>query len=286
MILYDHEFVETNGVRLHVVMAGPKDGEPVILLHGFPEFWYGWRNQIDFLAERGYRVIVPDQRGYNLSDKPKAMAAYNLDALSGDVIGLIDYLKRDKIFLVGHDWGGGVAWFTANKHPERLKKLAILNVPHHSAFRKYLNENREQQRRSWYMFFFQLPLLPEFLSGLNQAEGLARALRATSRPGTFTDADLAEYRKAWMQPGALAGMINWYRSAAQTPPKKLPNKRITVPTLVLWGKKDTALNWELAEKSIALCDDGRVVYFEDASHWVQHEEADQVNNHLVDFLRD
>lgn len=285
MILYDHEFVETNGVRLHVVMAGPKDGEPVILLHGFPEFWYGWRNQIDFLAERGYRVIVPDQRGYNLSDKPKALAAYNLDALSGDVIGLIDYLKRDKVFLVGHDWGGGVAWFTANKYPDRLKKLAILNVPHHSAFRKYLNQNREQQRRSWYMFFFQVPFVPEFLSGVNQAEGLALALQTTSRPGTFTDADLAEYRKAWIQPGALTGMINWYRAGARTPPEKLLNKRITVPTLVLWGKKDTALNWELAEKSIELCDDGRVIYFENASHWVQHEEAEQVNNHLADFLR-
>ncbi|MBZ0281891.1 MAG: alpha/beta hydrolase [Anaerolineae bacterium] len=286
MIPYDHEFIVTNGVRLHVVMAGPVDGEPVILLHGFPEFWYGWRKQIDYLAEHGYRVIVPDQRGYNISDKPKAMAAYNLDALSGDVVGLIDYLKRDKVFLVGHDWGGGVAWFTANKYPERIKKLAILNVPHHSVFRKYLSENREQQRRSWYMFFFQLPMLPDFLSGLNHAEGLVRALRTSSRPGTFSEDDFVEYRKAWTQPGAITAMINWYRATAQTPPQKLASKRITMPTLVLWGKKDTALNWELAEKSLELCDDGRVVYFEDASHWVQHEEAEQVNAHLAAFLRD
>lgn len=285
MIIYDHEFVDMNGITLHVVVAGPKDGEPVILLHGFPDFWYGWRKQIDYLAEQGYRVIVPDQRGYNSSDKPQGTAAYNLDQLSADVIGLMDYLKRDKVFVVGHDWGGGVAWFTANKYPERVKKLVILNVPHHSVFRKYLSENREQQRKSWYMYFFQLPWIPEGVLTVNRAEGLARTVLKSAQPGAFTDEDLAEYRKAWLQPGAMKGMINWYRAAVQTPPEKLNDRRITVSTLILWGKKDDALNWELAEKSLALCDDGRVIYFENASHWVQREEVEAVNRHISDFLK-
>jgi pimeloyl-ACP methyl ester carboxylesterase len=284
MIPYDHTFIQTNGIRLHVVQAGPEDGKLVILLHGFPEFWYGWRKQIDFLAEQGFRVWVPDQRGYNTSDKPSGIAAYNLDELSADVTGLIDAAGQDKAFLVGHDWGGAVAWWTANKTPERVQKMVILNVPHHAVMRKTLKHSWAQRRKSWYMMFFQLPWLPDALLTMNSHKGMGRTLQLTSNPGTFTEADLIEYYKAWSQPGAITAMLNWYRAIAQTPPKRLPCPRISVPTLVLWGKKDFALNSDMAQASIELCDDGRLTYFEDATHWVQHEEAERVNWLIAEFL--
>ncbi len=284
MIPYDHTFIKTNGIKVHVVQAGPEDGKLVILLHGFPEFWYGWRKQIDFLAEKGFRVWAVDQRGYNTSDKPKGMAAYNLDLLSADVVGLIDAAGKDKVYLVGHDWGAAVAWWTANKTPERLEKLVILNVPHHAVMRKTLKENPEQRRRSWYMMFFQIPWLPDTLLTMNGAKALGRTLKMTSNPGAFTDSDLKEYYTAWSQPGAMTAMLNWYRAIAQKPPVRLPSPRITVPTLILWGKKDTALTWEMGQKSVELCDDGRLTYFEDATHWVQHEKPDEVNRLIGEFL--
>jgi epoxide hydrolase 4 len=277
--------VSTNGIHLHVVQAGPTDGPLTILLHGFPEFWYGWRKQIDYLAERGFWVWAVDQRGYNTSDKPQGIAAYNLDLLSADLTGLIDAAGKEAAFVVGHDWGGEVAWWTANKSPERIKKMVILNVPHHRAFRKHLATSWHQRRKSWYMSFFQIPWLPDRLLTMNGSTGLGRVLRRTSNPGTFTDADLAEYYKAWSQPGAMTGMLNWYRAIVQNPPQRLPDSRIHVPTLLLWGKKDSALDWEMAQPSIDLCDDGRLVYFENATHWVQHEEAEQVNHYIGEFLR-
>jgi pimeloyl-ACP methyl ester carboxylesterase len=276
--------IKTNGITLHVMQAGPEDGPLVILLHGFPEFWYSWRKQIDYLAGQGFRVWSPDQRGYNLSDKPNGIPAYNLDYLADDVIGLIDAAGREKACLVGHDWGGAVTWWTANKYPEKLEKIVILNAPHHSVFARHIRSSRAQMLKSWYFFFFRLPWLPEMVIGLNNTESLVRALKTSSRPGTFTDADMLEYRKAWSQPGAITGMVNWYRTVFQTPPQRLTSRRITVPTLMLWGKKDTVLGAEMAQPSIDLCDNGKLVFFEDATHWIQHEEPDRVNALIGEFL--
>lgn len=285
MTPYEESFIQTNGIRLHVVQAGPKDGPLVILLHGFPEFWYGWNKQIDFLAAQGYHVLAPDQRGYNTSDKPKGIAAYNLDLLSADVLGLIDAAGKEKTFLVGHDWGAAVAWWTANKSPEWLEKLVILNVPHHAIFRKTIETDWSQRLKSWYMMFFQIPGLPDAMLRANRGEALARAITGSSRPGTFSETDLAEYRKAWMQPGAVTSMLNWYRAIVQSEPGRLPSPRITVPTLILWGKKDSVLKWEMAEESLKLCDDGQLIFFDNATHWVAHEEADAVNRAILKFLR-
>jgi epoxide hydrolase 4 len=283
---YTHTTLKTNGINLHVVQAGPQHGPLVILLHGFPEFWYGWCQQIDYLVAQGYRVWVPDQRGYNLSDKPQTIAAYNLDELSADVIGLIDAAGQETTLLVGHDWGAAVAWWTACKYPERLSKMVILNVPHHKVFGKTFNTDPQQRRKSWYMAFFQLPFLPEFMLGLGNTNGLARALKTTSRPGTFSDADIAEYRIAWAQPGALTAMLNWYRAAFKTPPKQQPDPRVTVPTLILWGKQDNVLKWEMAQASVELCDDGRLVYFDEATHWIAHEEPERVNTLISEFFKE
>ncbi|MFX0145220.1 MAG: alpha/beta fold hydrolase [Candidatus Hodarchaeota archaeon] len=281
----EHRQVMTNGINLHVVQDGPSTGRLVIFLHGFPEFWYGWRHQIPQLASAGYRVWVPDQRGYNLSDKPDGIAAYTLDELGADVIGLIDVAGQETAIIVGHDWGAAVAWWVAAKYPSRLARMVIINVPHGAVLTKHLRSNFAQIRKSWYMFFFQLPSLPEFLIKLQNWNMLVQALRNSSRPGTFTNSDLDRYRQAWSQPKALTSMLNWYRSVMQKPPTPPDNLRITVPTLLIWGVQDKFLGRELAQPSLGLCDDGHLVFFEEATHWVHHEEAERVNDLIDTFMQ-
>jgi pimeloyl-ACP methyl ester carboxylesterase len=284
-IQLEHTRVHTNGITLHAVEAGPPDGPLVVLLHGFPEFWYGWRRQIAPLATAGYRVVVPDQRGYNLSDKPSGVGAYAVDRLAADVVGLIAARGRDRAAaVIGHDWGAAVAWWLALRHPSWLDRLAILNVPHPAVMMRALRRDRAQLRRSWYIFFFQLPWLPEASARAGDWRAATAALRATSRPGTFTTADLARYREAWSRPGAYTAMLNWYRAAVRRPPRLPAGPRVGVPTLMIWGARDRFLGRELAGPSIALCERGRLVTIEEASHWVQHEEAARVNDLLLDFL--
>ena len=278
-------FVQANGLRLHVVEAGPPGGPPVVLLHGFPELWYGWRKQIGPLAEAGHRVIVPDQRGYNTSDKPEGVAAYRVDTLAADVVGLLDSLGLERAAIVGHDWGAVVAWWLALAHPERVSRLAILNVPHPAVMRRHLLRSPRQMRRSWYVFFFQVPGLPERFLARHGFASLTRAVRG-GRRGTCTDEDLAVYREAWAQPRALTAMVNWYRAALRFAGTRLPRLRVSVPTLVLWGARDRFLGREMAEPSVALCDHGRLELFETATHWLQHDEADAVNDRLCRFLAD
>ena len=284
------QFVKTNSINLHVMTDGPENGTPVILLHGFPEFSYGWRKQVPALVEAGYRVIVPDQRGYNLSDKPRKVSAYDVDILAKDVIGLFDHFGIDKAYLVGHDWGAVVAWTVALNHPERLKKLVILNVPHPDVMTEFVLKNVEQRKKSWYVFFFQIPFFVEWTLRRDNFHNMARMLVGSGRKSTFSPQDLIEYKKAWSQPGALTGMLNWYRSVFRRSlrhvfGKKVSARRVSVPTLMLWGKRDVALRHEMVEPSIALCDDGKAVLFEKSTHWVQHDEADAVNKNLIEFLR-
>jgi len=271
-------------VGLQAVAAGSEDGPVVVLLHGFPEFWYGWRRQIDPLASAGFRVIVPDQRGYNLSSKPSGVAAYALTELVSDVIAIADQLGRGKIFLVGHDWGAVVAWSAALLHPQRIVKLAVLNVPHPSVMRKFLGTHSRQLLRSWYMFFFQLPWLPEAVfSAFNFRIGL-RALLRSSRPGTFSAEDLSQYRAAWSQPGALTAMINWYRALFRTR-LKFPDKTVHVPARILWGERDAFLLSEMARESLSYCTNAELFTFANATHWLQHEEPVRVSELLIDFFR-
>lgn len=279
------ELVFRNGpVELHSVAAGPLGGPVVLLLHGFPEFWYGWRKQIAPLAAAGFRVIVPDQRGYNKSSKPRGVAAYALPELVSDVIAIADQLGQQRIFLAGHDWGAAVAWGVALLHPERVAKLAILNVPHPSVMRRYLTKNRSQRRKSWYIFFFQLPYLPEiFLSASDFRKAIA-SLAGSSRHGTFSPEDFAEYRAAWSQLGALTAMINWYRAALRHRPS-FPDRTVRVPTRILWGQRDAFLMFEMAQDSLRYCPQAELFPFPDATHWLQHEEPARVSELLIDFFR-
>jgi pimeloyl-ACP methyl ester carboxylesterase len=281
---FEHAYVKTNGITLHVVQAGPQNGPLVILLHGFPEFWYGWRHQIPFLAKAGFRVWSPDQRGYNLSDKPPEISAYNLDQLAADVMGLIEAADHEQVYLIGHDWGGAVAWWVANKYPEQLDKLIILNAPHHRVMNYYVRHNLSQLGRSSYILFFQIPWLPEVVSSAANWYALVQSLRQSSRPGAFTPADITFYRQAWSRPGAFTAMLNWYRAIRQSRPRSLSSPRIKVPTLMIWGAQDIALSREMAQASIELCDDGRLFLIEEATHWVQHEEPNRVNNLLLEFV--
>ena len=271
-------------VGLHAVAAGPEDGPVVVLLHGFPEFWYSWHRQIEPLSAAGFRVIVPDQRGYNLSSKPLSVASYALTELVSDIIAIADQLGQKQIFLAGHDWGAAVAWSTALLHPQRVAKLVVLNVPHPSVMRKFLSTRPRQFRRSWYMFFFQLPWLPEALFSAFNFRAGSRSLLRSSRPGTFTAEDLAQYRTAWSQPGAITAMINWYRALFRTR-IKFQNKTIRVPTRILWGERDDFLLTEMAHESLRYCVSAELFTFANATHWLQHEEPARVSELLIDFFR-
>lgn len=279
-----HEYVKVNGVNLHVVKAGPEDGQLVILLHGFPEFWYGWRKQIEPLAEAGYQVWVPDQRGYNLSDKPAKVADYDIDLLAKDVASLIEAAGKQKAFVVGHDWGGLVAWWTATIYPEKVEKLIITNVPHPVVATNLIKSKPAQLLKSWYIFFFQLPWLPEKAMSRNNWQLGLDSLRKTSRRGTFDEADLAEYSKAWSQPGAMTSMINWYRAFGRHALRWPKQVRIKPPTLILWGKRDAFIHPVAAQLSQDICEDAKLVYYEKASHWLQYEEAPDVNKRILEFI--
>lgn len=283
-ILTSH-FALVNGVRLHYQAAGPLTGKTVLLLHGFPEFWYGWRRQIAALAEAGFRVIVPDQRGYNLSQKPRGVKQYDLDLLAGDMLALMDQLGAPTFLLAGHDWGAAVAWWLAIHHPQRVEKLAILNVPHPAVMAQNILHNPAQRRKSWYMFFFQIPLLPELLLSLGNHGGAVRLLRSSSLPGAFAEADLAEYRRAWGQPRAWTGMIHWYRALFRRMRRRIPPQAIELPVLILWGEQDVALSVEMAAQSLGLCPQGVLERIPEATHWVQHDAPERVNRALLDFFR-
>lgn len=278
-----HRFIKLPFATLHVAEAGPPAGLPVILLHGFPEFWWGWRRQVGPLAAAGFRVVAPDLRGYNLSDKPAELDSYRLNRLGNDVVALADALGHERVHLAGHDWGGIVAWWVAARHPERVIRLAILNAPHPDAAWPTIRRDPVQLLRSFYVGLFQLPAVPEALLRAHDYAALVRALTATSRPATFSESELDRYRESWSQPGALTAMLNWYRALVRRPPERAG--RVGAPTLVLWGVRDRALGPTVASESVRFCDEGRMQRFETATHWLQHEEPEAVNAALLAFLK-
>ncbi|MCI0361743.1 MAG: alpha/beta hydrolase [Planctomycetaceae bacterium] len=283
----DIEFarVKTNGISLNVAQSGPESGPLAILLHGFPEFWYGWKKHIPALAAAGYRVWAPDQRGYNTSDKPPLVRDYSLDTLAADVVGLVDAAGRERAILVGHDWGAAVAWWVANNFPERIYKLVIINVPHPLVLRRLLRTSPRQLMRSWYMFLMQLPGLVEWVSRRNNWHMLVEGLKSSSMPGTFTDADFDEYRRAWSRPGAYTAMLNWYRAMFRYGARRPKHERIAPQTLMLWGRHDKFIGPEGAELSLAMCDRGELVMFDDNTHWLQLERPEEVCRRIVEFCR-
>jgi pimeloyl-ACP methyl ester carboxylesterase len=276
-------YAQLGDVRLHYVEAG--QGPLVVLLHGFPEFWFGWRRQLPALAEAGFRVVAPDMRGYNLSSRPAGVAAYAIDLLAADVRDLIRERGEERAFLAGHDWGGSVAWATARAHPESVERLAVLNFPHPRGIRRGLRRPR-QLIRSWYMLVFQPPWLPERLLSARRWAALRRPLEDDARPGAFTDQDLAHYVEAWSQPGAITAMLNYYRAGfRQRRQIREQSGAVKAPTLVVWGDRDRYLVPELAEPEPSDVPNlERVERLPDASHWVQHDEPERVGRLLIEFF--
>ncbi|MBW4525726.1 MAG: alpha/beta hydrolase [Phormidium tanganyikae FI6-MK23] len=283
---WQHQFIEANQIRLHYVTQG--EGDLVLLLHGFPEFWYSWRYQIPALA-RHFKVVVPDLRGYNDSEKPES--GYDLDTLSADIRSLIDRLGYSRAHLVGHDWGGAIAWRLAQQFPNSLDRLALLSAPHPQRFAKDLLSNLDQLRRSWYVLAFQAPLLPEWLIQANLKAFVQNMFQEQAvRKGAFTQEQIQEYQAALQKPGAIAAAMkyyrqlflsgNWVRDWMRSPDP------ISVPTLVLWGDEDSILSpklmdgieqWILAPFKFKL--------IPHCGHWIQQEAPQTVNRELIEFLR-
>ncbi|MDX2170248.1 MAG: alpha/beta hydrolase [Deltaproteobacteria bacterium] len=277
----ESQHVDVGEVTLFVVLAGPPKGEPVVLLHGFPEFWYAWRKPMALLAKAGFRVIVPDQRGYDLSDKPEGIAAYTVDKLAGDVAGLIDALGYERANLAGHDWGGGVAWQVALRHPERVKRLAVIDTPHPRARDGF--ESTEDPIQ-WYWTFMQLPWIPELTARLGNYGLLAGNLRDTAQPGTFPEKVMDRFRAAWDQPGARTGMVNWYRAAYQMPPPLAGDGRVAIPTLLIVAPHDAFIAGDLTRRSMLFLDAGQLVELERGTHWVIQEEPERIAALLIEFF--
>jgi pimeloyl-ACP methyl ester carboxylesterase len=282
MSLWADRYAELSEVRLHYVEAG--SGPLVVLLHGFPDFWYSWRHQIPALAAAGLRVVAPDMRGYNLSDKPEGVGAYRAERVADDIAELIRACGADRAHVVGHDWGAAIAWLFAMRHPDLLQRLAILNVPHPAVMASALRTPR-QLLRSWYMFFFQLPWLPEAALRLGGYRVLRHTLRTDPvRPDAITAADADRYVEAAARPGALTGSINYYRALFRRPPSRSALRPIGAPVLVIWGEQDRYLLPELAQPDPKWVPDCRVERFPDASHWVHMDQPEAVNRLLINFL--
>ena len=298
---FQESYVAVNGVRLHCVTAGDAAGKLVVFLHGFPEFWYEWKTQLSEFGKDHF-VVAPDLRGYNLSEKPRVLDAYRVPVLLEDIRGLADHFRQGKKFvLVAHDWGGALAWGFAMAHPEYLEKLVIVNAPHPAIFRELLEKDAGQQAASQYMLMFRSPGAEEFLAANDYALLVQNVLGPLLKSGAMSEADKAEYLKAWSQPGALTGGLNYYRANHAGPPvpaemekmigasgmaipPELAQMKVRVPTLVIWGEQDVALTVKNLDGLENYVPELTVKRIADASHWVVHEKPAEVNRMIREFL--
>jgi len=289
----EHRQAEVNGVRLHYAIGGT--GPLLLFVHGFPEFWYEWKDQLREFV-RDHTVVAPDMRGHNLSSKPAEVEAYAVPHLVEDLRALADHLGHRRFTLVGHDWGGAVAWAFAIRHPERLERLVIINAPHPAVFARELRENPAQQKASEYMLAFRSARGEQLLTENDYAVLERIVLTDLMASGRFTEADRRMYREAWAQPGALTCGLNYYRAARVGPPARDGSPAsgtlgarggpttVTAPTLVIWGEKDTAL---LTGNLVGLetyVPDLTIERIPDGTHWVIHEQPERVNRAIRAFL--
>jgi len=281
------DFVHANGLRFEVAMCGDSD-RLALCLHGFPEHYYSWRHQMPMLAELGYRVWAPNQRGYGFSSRPRPVDAYAMTHLLADVAGLIDAAGKRSTLLIGHDWGGAISWLFAQRRIRPLERMIILNAPH--PLRMIESMMRfPQLLRSWYIFLFQIPWLPERLFGARGARAIGDAIRASAAdPSHFSEAVLDVYRRNASHPGALTAMLNWYRAFMQhrmtAQERAALRTPIDTPTLLLWGEQDQALGKELTFGMEKLATNLTVRYLPNAAHWVQQEAPEEVNAAIKEWL--
>ena len=278
--------IQANGFDFAVDEVGEGD-RLALCLHGFPESRFSWRYQLPLLAQMGYRAWAPDLRGYGETEpKPREVASYRIEKLMEDVAALIDASGAREVTLIGHDWGAALAWTFAANQVRPLTRLVIMNVPHPAVFAEHLRRSPRQMLRSWYMAFFQIPGLPERAMTANGARAIRRAfLDMAVDKSNFTSDVLDRYAADAQRPGAMTGMINWYRAAAHYPGKLAgPWPRIETPTLVIWGEADAALGVELLDGTEAHVRDLTVKRLPNVSHWVQQEAPGAVNAVLSDWL--
>ncbi|MDY7013354.1 MAG: alpha/beta hydrolase [Cyanobacteriota bacterium] len=279
---WNHKQIVTNGVKLHYVTQG--EGSLMLMLHGFPEFWYSWRHQIPEFAS-DYQVVALDLRGYNESEKPQEIEAYRMQELMRDVEGVISGLGYESCVLVGHDWGGAIAWNFAYEYPQRVDKLVVMNLPHPALFAEGLRANPQQLLRSWYVFLFQLPFVPEWIFQWNDYEAIAAAFRNMAvDKSAFTPADLNAFKNAAAKPGAITAMVNYYRNIFKGLAQPKSWGILEVPTLMIWGEEDAALGKELTYGTEAYVRDFQLRYIPKCSHWVQQEQPQLVNQYMREFL--
>ncbi|WMJ73942.1 alpha/beta hydrolase [Cytophagaceae bacterium ABcell3] len=276
-------YYKVNRIKLHVVEDGPEDGKAIIFLHGFPEFWYSWKAQIPYFTQRGYRVIVPDQRGYNLSDKPVHVKNYQIKELVRDIVELIETAEQKQVYLVGHDWGGTVAWKLAEAYPQLIFKLIIINMPHPKVFKETIKKNLKQRLTSSYILIAQLPWIPEKILKWTNYKVLLKSMDISSSSSTFKSLDRAKYKEAWSHKNSLKYMINWYRAAKYS---KEPDENITirVPVLVIWGNQDKFFRENTIQASLKMCKDAHL-YRTEGTHWLHHEKPEEVNNKILEFIK-
>jgi pimeloyl-ACP methyl ester carboxylesterase len=285
---WKHGFADVGEIRMHYVTQGK--GKLLLLLHGFPDFWYVWRFQISQLAEH-FRVVAPDLRGYNETDKPKDVDKYRLNFLTQDVLGLINALGEKEAIIVGHDWGGAIAWSLAAFYPQATEKLVVLNAPHPNAYTKRISGLWRQLQKSWYVFFFQTPDIPEEVLSRNNCAFLkSMLLNSLVKKGVFTDEDLRAYVNAWSKLGALTAAINYYRAnmnpAILFSENMVAFPKIKSPTLVVWGDQDVALSKDLIIDTDEFVDAPySIKYFPNCGHWVHLEEPELVTKCLLEFLK-
>jgi pimeloyl-ACP methyl ester carboxylesterase len=272
-----------NGVDLHVVDAGSPGAPLLVLLHGFPEFWWAWRKQITPLAEAGYHVVVPDMRGYNGSSAPADVSAYTLDILAADVVALAAAFGRDSFHLVGHDWGAAIAWWTAAHYPSRVEGAVVMDGPHPEVWSAQARKHPTQALKSAYVAGFQLPWLPEAALGAFDHAALKAIMQGSAHEDTFEPGALDRYRAAWAKPGALTAMLNYYR-ALRLHQRGEPPARLRPPTLILWGTEDRFLERHVMEAGLALCDDGRFVAIDGATHWLHLDQAARITDEIRGFF--
>ena len=278
---WTHAYITVNGIRLHYVSQG--EGPLMLMLHGFPEFWYSWRHQIPEFANN-YRVVALDLRGYNDSDKPPDPAAYRMSELVRDIDQVIQGLGYDHCVLVGHDWGGAIAWAVAYAHPARVQQLIVLNLPHPAKFAQGLCRP-QQLLRSWYIFLFQLPILPELALWWNDYRAIAAVFTEMAiNKRAFTPADIEAYKDAAAKRGALSAMVNYYRNIFYSDWIMRSWGVLHTPTLLIWGEADAALGVELTYGTEEYVDDLEICYIPNCSHWVQQEQPQLVNQYMHQFL--
>jgi len=277
---WQHDYIISNGVKLHYVTQG--EGPLMLMLHGFPEFWYSWRHQIPEFA-KDYKVVALDLRGYNESDKPQQQSAYVMSEFIKDVEGVIKGLGYERCVLVGHDWGGMIAWYFAYAHPEMLERLIVLNIPHPVKFAEGLR-TPQQLLRSSYAFFFQLPVLPELLIQWSDYQALESGFKGMAvNKSAITAADIETYKNAASRRGALTAMLNYYRNAFPSVLKQ-DWSILQVPTLMIWGEEDQALGKELTYGTQEYVQNFQLRYIPNCSHWVQQEQPEVVNRYIREFL--